>query len=274
MSSHLEGRVVVITGAAGGFGRILAVESVKRGAAVVGCDIDEAGLAETSELAGGITTVIADVADRAQMQAVAAAAVDAHGAIDVMINNAGTMPLAFFADHERAADAWERCIDINLKGVLNGIIAVHDQMISQGRGHVVNLSSIYGNQPVVGAAVYGATKAAVAFMSEALRQESRGAIKVTTVRPTGVPGTGLGGAVVNRDAIIGIVGANMADYAQAMGDLLGGDPPDEITDPESPGYVRLGPEQLVDQIMYAIDQPWGVAISDVTVRAMGDHYII
>ena len=79
-------------------------------------------------------------------------AIKRHDAIDVMVNHAGTMPLAFFADHNAAADAWSRCIDVNIKGVLNGIAAVYDQMIKQGRGHVMNLSSIYGNFPVVGAA--------------------------------------------------------------------------------------------------------------------------
>ena len=69
-------------------------------------------------------------------------------------------------------------------------MAVHDVMIEQGRGHIVNLSSIYGNYPVSGAAVYGATKAAVNVLSESLRIESQGKIKVTNVRPTGVPATG------------------------------------------------------------------------------------
>ena len=91
-----------------------------------------------------------DVASYADMQALAANAVDEFGAIDVMVNNAGTMPLAFYSDHAQAMDAWTRCIDINIKGVLHGIAAVHDQMISQGRGHVVNVSSIYGNFPVGG----------------------------------------------------------------------------------------------------------------------------
>ncbi len=78
-----------------------------------------------------------------------------------MVNNAGAMPLAFFSDHGLAADAWERCIDINFEGLLNGITAVYDQMITQGRGQIVNISSIYGNFPNAGGAVYGATKAAV-----------------------------------------------------------------------------------------------------------------
>ena len=101
------------------------------------------------------------------------------------MNNAGIMPLALYADHEGWADAWDRCIDINLKGVLHGISCVHDQMKRQGRGHVVNVSSIFGNSPVAGAGVYGATKAAVNFLSESLRQESQGRIKVTTIRQTG-----------------------------------------------------------------------------------------
>ena len=146
------------------------------------------------------------------MQSLIKLALDTFGRVDVLINNAGVMPLAFFRDHEAAHDAWDRCIDINFKGVLNGVAAAHDAMIAQGRGHVINVSSIYGNYPVVGSAVYGATKAAVTFLSESLRQESLGKIKVTTVKPTGVPGTALGTGVVNPEAIVGILGANAPGY--------------------------------------------------------------
>jgi NADP-dependent 3-hydroxy acid dehydrogenase YdfG len=188
--------------------------------------------------------------------------------------DAGVMPLAFFADHAEAAEAWDRCIDINLKGVLHGISAVHDQMISQGRGHVVNVSSIYGNYPVAGAAVYGATKAAVRFLTEALRQESQGRIKVTTIRPTGVPATGLGAGVINPAALGGILGANMGEFMETMGTLFGENPPARLTDPEGIEYFALSPELLADQIVFAINQPWGVSISDLTVRASGDSYLI
>jgi NAD(P)-dependent dehydrogenase (short-subunit alcohol dehydrogenase family) len=191
-----------------------------------------------------------------------------------MVNNAGVMPLAFYADHAVAADAWDRCIDVNLKGVLHGIIAVHDAMIRQGRGHVVNVSSIYGNHPVAGAAVYGATKAAVCFLSESLRQESQGRIKVTTIRPTGVPATKLGAGVVNPAAIGGILGRNEADFMQKLGALASDDPPPELVDPERITYYALAPELLADQVVYAIDQPWGVSIADLTVRASGDAYLI
>ncbi len=278
MPSHVDGRVIIITGAAGGFGRLVAQKTAARGARVVGSDVDEAGLEETVASIGATGGVaegfIADVTDRSRMHALAAFALERFGAIDVMVNNAGVMPLAFYADHAEASDAWERCIDINFKGVLNGIAAVHDPMIRQGRGHVVNLSSIYGNQPVAGAGVYGATKAAVNFLSEALRQESQGKIKVTTIRPTGVPGTSLGEGVVNQGAIVGILGAGAASFMQTMGVVLGESPPEELTSPERIGYFSLAPEILADQIVFAIDQPWGVSISDLTVRASGDGYVI
>ena len=278
MDDHVAGKVLVVTGAAGGFGRLVCEKSAALGAKVVCADNNEAGLAETVaniETAGGIATACpTDVRLLEQMKALAALAVERYGAIDVMVNNAGIMPLAFFADHAEAADAWERCIDINIKGVMNGIIAVHDQMIEQGHGHVVNLSSIYSNHPVAGAAIYGASKAAVNFLSEALRVESQGRIKVTNVRPTGVPATGLASAVVNQGAIVGILGQNAPAYLQQMQAHMAGELPAEATDVESIEYYALAPEHLADQIVYAINQPWGVSIGDITVRASGDGYIL
>jgi len=278
MASHIDGKTIVITGAAGGFGRLVACKTASLGARVVASDVDEAGLRETVDAVakegGSAEGVAADVTSLEQMMQLARRAVDRFGAIDVMVNNAGVMPLAFYADHAAAAEAWDRCIDINLKGVLHGIIAVHDQMIAQGRGHVVNLSSIYGNHPVAGAAVYGATKAAVNVLSESLRQESQGRIKVTTIRPTGVPGTGLGAGVVNEAALTGILGANTERAMQGFASLMGEAPPAELTDHEDIHYFALSPELLADQIVFAIDQPWGVSISDLTVRASGDPYVI
>jgi NADP-dependent 3-hydroxy acid dehydrogenase YdfG len=278
VKSHLEGKVIIITGAAGGFGRLVAQKTANLGARVVAADVNEAELEETcksiSAEGGTALAVRADVTSRADIKALAEQAVARFGAIDVMVNNAGVMPLAFFADHADAAEAWDRCIDINLKGVLHGIAAVYDTMIEQGRGHIVNLSSIYGNYPVAGAAVYGATKAAVNVLSESLRQESQGKIKVTTIRPTGVPATGLGAGVVNPAAVRGILGQNEASFMETLGQLLGENPPAALTDPEKIGYFALSPELLADQIVYAIDQPWGVSISDLTVRASGDVYLI
>jgi NADP-dependent 3-hydroxy acid dehydrogenase YdfG len=280
MDDHVKGKVVIVTGAASGFGRLVAEKVAARGARVVVADIDADGAdaVATAIRAGGGDAIHCgtDVTDRAQTNRLAAVAVDAYAAIDVLVNNAGIMPLAFFADHHAAAEAWDRCIDVNLKGVVNGITAVYDQMVVQGHGHIVNISSIYGNVPVVGSAVYSATKAAVNVISEALRAESQGRIKVTVVRPTGVPGTGLGASIVNGEALVGLVGQNMELFRQRAATVFGAGPPEtksEFTDPEKMAYWAISPDELAAQVLYVIDQPWGISISDITVRASGEQYL-
>src|ERR1700739_5104026 len=210
MSKHLAGKVIIVTGAGSGFGKLIAQKCAAGGAKVVGTDINGESLSETFE---GIRTAgmegtahVADVTNLAQVKAGAQKAIETYGAIDVLVNNAGVMPLSYFADHERAWEKWHKAIDINIKGVVNGIAAVYDQMIAQGRGHVVNISSIYGNAGVEGAGVYSATKAAVTTLSDSLRVEAAGKIKVTTIKPTGVLGTNLASTVVNEMAIMGLVG--------------------------------------------------------------------
>lgn len=278
MTNHVENKVIVVTGAGGGFGRLVVQKASALGAKIVCADIDEAALAQTVEQvtdAGGSASGIpANVADLAQMRAMAKHAVDTYGAIDVMVNNAGTMPLAFFADHGAAADQWSRCIDVNIKGVLNGISAVYDQMMAQGRGHVVNLSSIYGNFPVLGSGVYQATKTAVNYLSESLRVEAQGRIKVTIIKPTGVPGTALGTGVVNPDAVVGILGQNALSYGETMGKYAEGQLSAEEADPDSTQYAVLDPGYIADAIVMAVNQPWGVSLGDITIRATGDGYIL
>lgn len=275
--NYIKDKTIIVTGAASGFGRLVAQKVSALGASVVVADINIEELAETLsslENPDNAISLVADVADRNAVAQVSAEAFGRFGSIDIMLNNAGVMPLAFFSDHGVAAEAWDRCIDINIKGVLHGICAVYDQMISQGHGHVINVSSIYGNFPVVGAGVYGATKAAVNFLSESLRMESQGRIKVTTIKPTGVPATGLGAGVVNREAVIGILGANMSAYAQQSEALAAGQLPESQLDPERIEYFALEPDLLADQIVYAMNQPLGVSISELTVRASGDAYIL
>jgi NADP-dependent 3-hydroxy acid dehydrogenase YdfG len=280
MADYVQGKVVIVTGAASGFGRLVAEMVGARGGRVVVADIDAEG---ARSVAAGIRSAggeaihrRTDVTDRADTMELAASAIDAFSAIDVLVNNAGTMPLAFFSDHAAAAEAWDRCIDVNLKGVLHGITAVYDQMIAQGRGQVINISSIYGNVPVVGSAVYSATKAAVNVMSESLRAESQGRIKVTIVRPTGVPGTGLGTSIVNLDAMVGLVGQNKDLFYTNAATVFGAGPPEEkseLTDPQRITYWAISPDELAAQIVYVINQPWGVSISDITVRASGEQYL-
>lgn len=278
MADHVSGKSIVITGAGGGFGRLVAQRTAARGAKVTLGDINLAAAEEVAaeiRAAGGQAQAVAtDVTQLAQVKALVAAALDAYGAVDVMLNNAGIMPLAFIADHEAAYGAWERCIDINIKGVLNGMVAAHDTMIAAGRGHVINVSSIYGNFPVTGAAVYGASKAAVNFLSESFRVESRGKVKVTIIKPTGVPATGLGGTVINQAASVGILGQNTPEFMAMVAGMQDGTFPPERLDPTNIDYASLAPEHIADAIVHAIDQPWGVSIGDITIRAAGDHFIL
>jgi NADP-dependent 3-hydroxy acid dehydrogenase YdfG len=278
MTDHLFGKSIVVTGAGGGFGRLVSLKAAARGALISCGDIDLAAaqaVADEVNVAGGKAQAVqVDVTRLAEVKALVASAIAAHDRIDVMANNAGIMPLAFIADHDEAYGAWERCIDINIKGVLNGMVAAHDAMIAQCRGHVVNISSIYGNFPVTGAAVYGASKAAVNFLSESLRVEARGKIKVTTIKPTGVPSTGLSGTIVNQAASIGIIGQNASEFMDMVGQIGAGTFPAERLDPENIDYASLAPEHIADAVIHAIDQPWGVSIGEITVRAAGDHFIL
>ncbi|MBK6800178.1 SDR family NAD(P)-dependent oxidoreductase [Novosphingobium sp.] len=278
MTDHVSGKSIVITGAGGGFGRLVALKAAARGAMVTLGDIDlaaaEAAAAEVRAGGGQAQAAQVDVRKLAEVKALVARAAHTFGRIDVMINNAGIMPLAFISDHEAAHEAWERCIDVNIKGVLNGMIAAHDPMIAQGRGHVINLSSIYGNFPVVGAAVYGASKTAVNFLSESFRVETRGKIKVTIVKPTGVPATGLSASVINPAASVGILGQNTPDFMAMVEGMQAGTFPAERLDPANIDYASLAPEHIADAIVHVIDQPWGVSIGDITVRAAGDHFIL
>jgi NADP-dependent 3-hydroxy acid dehydrogenase YdfG len=278
MTNHVENKSIIITGAGGGFGRLAAQRLAELGARLICADIDASAVEETAasirDTGGSAIAVATDVCRIEDMRALASAAVEAYGAIDVMVNNAGIMPLAFLSDHAAALDAWTRCVDINFKGVMNGTVAVYDQMIAQGRGHVINMSSIFGNKPVMGAAVYGATKAAVNFFSDAIRQESRGKIKVTVIRPTGVRATSLAKSVINGRAVIGALGPNQADYFSAAQQLADGTAPPAWNDANSIEYSILEPEYITEAVVQVIDQPWGVAISDVTVRTAGDYYVL
>ena len=122
MTNHIAEKVIIVTGAAGGFGRLVSEKAADMGACVVCADINGDELDNTTQKiassGGSVESLVTDVTQLDQMTALAQAAVDRFGRIDVMVNNAGIMPLAFYADHAKAAAAWDRCIDINIKGVL------------------------------------------------------------------------------------------------------------------------------------------------------------
>lgn len=277
MSKYLKDKIVIVTGAGSGFGKLISEKCAAAGAKVVGVDVNAESLNEVFDgiRAGGYDGIgcVADVTDMGQVKATAQRAVETYGTIDVIVNNAGVMPLAFFADHERAWEKWHQAIDINIKGVVNGIAAVYDTMIAHGRGHVVNISSIYGNAGTEGSGVYSATKAAVDVLSESLRVEAQGKIKVTTIKPTGVLGTNLASGVVNEAAVIGIVGHKAAQFLENVAKLQDGTLGQEQIDIDSMQYWLITPDDLANAVVHVIDQPWGINLSDVTVRATGENYV-
>ena len=279
MSEDLENKkTAVVTGAGRGIGKSIAEALARDGIEVYCVSKTESSCgaaAEEIRANGGTAHALPiDVSSGEEIRSACEKLLEEKECIDILVNNAGTMPLAFYEDHAIASEAWDRCIDVNIKGVLNGIMAVYDTMIGQGQGHVVNLSSIYGNAGVAGSAVYSATKAAVNELSNSLRLESQGKIKVTVVRPTGVPGTGLGQGVLNPLAIKGILGEHFESYLNTMEAAQSGQLSQDEMSVDSIKYWGLAPEHLVDQILYAIDQPWGVVISDLTVRAANDRYVL
>lgn len=278
MSDYISGKTIIITGAGSGFGKVVSLKAAALGASMVCADINAESMAETVaeiQAAGGNATAFkVDVSDRAQMKALAAHAVETYGLVDVMINNAGIMPIAFFSDHEAAAPAWDRCIDINIKGVVNGIAAVYDQMMAQGHGHVINLSSIYGNFPVVGSGVYQATKTAVNFISESLRVEAQGKIKVTVVKPTGVADTNLMEGVINEEGLIGIRGQNAQIYVDYGENEEAGTVAPEMLDENDIRCFGLDTAHVADAIIMTINQPLGVSYGEVTIRASGEGVIL
>jgi NADP-dependent 3-hydroxy acid dehydrogenase YdfG len=146
-------------------------------------------------------------------------------------------------------------------------------MIEQGRGQVVNISSIYGNGGTEGSGVYSATKAAVTTISDSLRVETQGKIKVTTIKPTGVLGTNLGSWIVNETAVMGLVGHKGLKFAENVSNLQNGSLRPEQMDVDSVDYWLITPDDLANAVVHVIDQPWGINLSDVTVRASGENYV-
>ncbi len=273
--NYVEGKVIIITGASSGFGKLTAKRAAEMGGKIVLAARSEEKLKETVaeiKAAGGEASyIVTDVAKKDDVFAMAKFAVDTYGRVDVLVNNAGTMPLAFFSEHEQALDKWEQCIDISIKGTIFGISAVYDQMIKQGQGQVINVSSIYANFPVAGAGVYQVAKMGVQYLAESLRSECQGKIKVTTIKPTGFMKTNLSSSVVDQMAMMPAVAgpleilSNWVEEAPLRPDFH---------DINSMTYNDPDPQVLADNIIYAINQPWGVSIGDLTVRASGESFVI
>ncbi|MCB9766716.1 MAG: SDR family oxidoreductase [Candidatus Omnitrophica bacterium] len=189
MSQNIKGKVVIITGASSGLGEATARLLSSEGATVVlaarRADRIEALAKELNDQGGKAMAVATDVADQQQVKALVGKAVETYGRIDVMLNNAGLMPLAPL--EQLKVDEWDQMIDVNLKGVLYGIAAALPHMKAQKSGHIINVSSVYGHKLGPDATVYCATKFAVRALSEGLRQEVKPYnIRTTVISPGAV----------------------------------------------------------------------------------------
>lgn len=199
MSNNIEGKVVVITGASSGLGEAAARHLARHGAKLVmGARRLDRLQALADELSlGRDAAVQTDVTRFEQVKRLVDRAVQAHGRIDVIINNAGLMPHSLL-ERVKVAD-WDRMIDVNLKGVLYGIGAALPYMKAQKGGHIINVSSVAGHKVRPGGAVYSATKTAVRVLSEGLRQEVKPYNIRTTVISPGAVATELPESVTEPD---------------------------------------------------------------------------
>jgi NAD(P)-dependent dehydrogenase (short-subunit alcohol dehydrogenase family) len=189
--THFTGKVAVVTGAASGIGRALALELARRGARLAISDVDVAGLAETEAMVTAIgAQVRSDHLDVSQRELVLAYADDVaehFGAVHLVFNNAG---IAFTGSIEQMSfKDIDRVMDVDFWGVVSGTKAFLPHLIASGDGHVVNISSIFGLFAVPKQSAYNAAKFAVRGFTEALRQEMVNdgrPVKVTCVHPGGI----------------------------------------------------------------------------------------
>jgi NADP-dependent 3-hydroxy acid dehydrogenase YdfG len=225
-------KVVLISGASSGIGEATARALAAAGHQVfLGARREDRLAALAAEIGGAHAPL--DVTSRSSFQSFVDAAVERYGRVDVLVNNAGVMPLSPLALLK--VDEWDRMLDVNVRGVLNGIAAVLP--LFRSGGHVVNVASIAAHTVVPTAAVYCATKYAVWALSEGLRQE-RTDLRVTVISP-------------------GVTESELADT---------------ITDAETAAFVEeyrkfaLPASAIGDAIAYAVGQPDFVDVNEIVVR--------
>jgi NADP-dependent 3-hydroxy acid dehydrogenase YdfG len=235
----LANKVVVVTGASSGIG-----EAIARELADAGCQIVLAARREerlkslVRELGDKVAYHSTDVTDIKQMQAMAKTALDRFGKIDVLINNAGIMPVSPLIDLK--IDEWNKAIDVNIRGVLHGIAAVLPHMSDRGSGHVINIGSVASFHAIPNYAVYCGTKFAVRAISEGLRKETLGKVRVTIIYP----------------------GAIESELIEASNDAQTSS---QINSNFS-GVSFISPTAISRAVRYAIEQPDEVAVNEIVVR--------
>jgi NADP-dependent 3-hydroxy acid dehydrogenase YdfG len=237
--SSIESKVVVITGASSGIGEATARLLAERGAhVVVGArrtDRLETLVADITKQGGFARFRAADVTRRADAQALVDFARAEFGRVDVLVNNAGVMPLSPL--DALKVEEWDQMIDVNIRGVLYGIAAVLPEMKARGDGQIINVASIGAHRVVPTAAIYCATKYAVWAISDGLRQESTD-LRVTIISP-GVVESELAHTISD------------AATAKAM---------------ENWRQIAITPDAIARAIAFAIEQPDDVDVSEIIVR--------
>jgi NADP-dependent 3-hydroxy acid dehydrogenase YdfG len=241
--SSIAGKVVVITGASSGIGEATSLELGRRQAKLM------LGARRTDRLEELCTRITSengkaawracDVVQRQQVEDLVQAAVDTYGRVDVIVNNAGLMPVSPM--RSLRVEEWDRMVDVNIKGTLYGIAATLNRFLEQGSGHIINLSSISGHWVWPNYAVYSATKWAVRAISEGLRQELDDRVRVTVISP-GIVKTELTEHITDPEVIAGL--GSRFDYS-----LEGSD--------------------IASAIVWAMEQPPHVDVSEILVRATG-----
>ncbi|MDY0975203.1 SDR family oxidoreductase [Massilia sp. CFBP9012] len=189
MNQQIEGKVVLITGGGTGIGaeaaRLLAERGARVAVAARRKDKLDGVVARIVAAGGEARGYVLDVTDKKQVEAVVAAVVADFGRLDVLINNAGLMPIRPMA--EVNTDEWDAMIDVNIKGTLYGIAAALPRFLAQQGGHIINLSSVAGVKVFSpGGTVYSGTKFAVRAISEGLRHEVGSQVRVTSIEPGAV----------------------------------------------------------------------------------------
>jgi len=180
-------KTIVVTGGGNGIGRQLTLQLLGRGARVAAIDISEAGLQETSALAGDkadrLSTHVVNITDRAAVEALPAAVIEKHGQVDGLINCAGIIQ-PFVPVNDLGYDAIERVMNVNFWGVVNMTKTFLPHLLKRPEAHLVNVSSMGGFMPFPGQSIYGASKAAVKLLTEGLHSELTDTnVSVTTVFP-------------------------------------------------------------------------------------------
>ncbi len=242
MSNNIEGKVVVITGASSGLGEETARHLAEKGASVVlaarRSERIESLAEDIKEKGGKALAVTTDVTHRDQVKNLVDAAVEEFGKVDVMLNNAGLMPLSKMEDLK--VDEWDQMIDVNIKGVLYGIAAALPYMKDQKSGQIINVSSVAGHKILPGSSVYSATKSAVRVISEGLRQEvTPYNIRTTIISP-------------------GAVKTELLEHISV----------DEIQEgnKEYVDKVGLEPDAFARLVAFAISEPEDVDINEILFR--------